>query len=66
MAGLDAAFVVYEGTVRLALPVTFTTRDTGDHTLAVTVAYQACSTTDCLPPAAVMMDLTVRAAALVP
>jgi DsbC/DsbD-like thiol-disulfide interchange protein len=65
MDGLDAAFVVYDGTVQLALPVTFTQRDAGDQTLTVTVGYQACTTTDCLPPVAVTLDVPVYAAALV-
>ena len=63
--GLDEQFMVYEGAVALALPITFGTRDAGDLTLHITVRYQACSSTDCLMPASVALELPVRAAALV-
>ncbi len=61
--GLDEAFFVYEGTIRVSVPVTFTTRDAGDQTLRVTVRAQACSATECLPPHSVTLDLPVRAVA---
>ncbi len=63
--GLGEQFQVYEGTVTLALPVTFTARDMGDQTVRVTVRYQACSDADCLMPAAVSLELPVRLAGLV-
>jgi len=57
--------MVYEGTVRGSLPVTFTKRDAGDQNLQVTVRYQACNRSDCLMPAAVTLTLPVAAAPLV-
>jgi len=63
--GLDEQFQVYEGTVALALPVTFTARGMSDQTVRVTVRYQACSAADCLTPAAVILELPVRTADLV-
>jgi peroxiredoxin len=64
--GLDEQFVAYEGRVLLTLPVTFAKRDAGDQLLSVTVRYQACSTTDCLMPASVSLELPVKAEAQVP
>lgn len=64
--GLDEQFFVYEGGVLVTLPLTFTERDAGDLVLHVTVRYQACSATDCLIPATLMVDLPVQAAAMVP
>lgn len=57
--GLDEAFVVYEGMVRLVVPLTFTQR-VGDQTVGVTVRYQACTTTECFTPAAVRLELSVK------
>jgi len=62
--GLDEQFNVYEGTVRVSLPVTFAKRDAGDQTLQVTVRYQACSANDCLMPAGAALTLPVKAEAL--
>lgn len=58
--GLDEEFFVYEGRVRLALPLTFAQR-TGDQTVDVTLRYQACTTTDCHIPSAVRLQLPVKA-----
>lgn len=63
--GLDEQFMVYEGTVSVSLPVTLALRGAGDQTLHVTVRYQACSTSDCLMPTAVTLELPVKAADLV-
>lgn len=60
--GLEEAFFVYEGRVRLMCPLTFT-EDVGDQTLDVTVRFQACSASECLAPDAVTVRLPVRAAA---
>ena len=65
VAGLDEQFYVYDGTVRVALPLTMTRRDAGDLHLPVTVRYQACSASDCLMPAAVSLELNLAAAPLV-
>lgn len=57
--GLDEEFVVYEGTVRLGLPLTFTRR-AGDRTLGVTVRYQACTTMECHMPTTLRLELPVQ------
>jgi AhpC/TSA family/Disulphide bond corrector protein DsbC len=64
--GLEEQFVVYEGRVLVTLPVTFAKRDAGDQLLSVTVRYQACSTTDCLMPAVVSLELPVKSEIHVP
>ena len=66
MAGLDEALWVHEGRVRIAMPLTFTAPPgAGEHRIAVTVTYQACSDTVCLPPSSVRRDLAVSESALV-
>lgn len=66
MAGLDETLWVHEGRVRLSVPLTFTAPPgAGDHRIAVTVTYQACRDTACLPPSSVRCDLTVSETALV-
>ncbi len=54
--GLDEHFLVYDGTVQLSMPLTFTEK-VGDREVVVTVRYQACSATDCLIPQAVELRL---------
>jgi hypothetical protein len=63
--GLDEQFVVHEGSVLVTVPVTFAKRDAGDQVLQVSVRYQACSTSDCLMPASVSLELPVKAEAQV-
>jgi hypothetical protein len=58
VAGLDEQFFVYEGTVRVSVPLTFTVA-TEDQTVEVVVRYQACSATDCRPPDALQFRLPV-------
>lgn len=61
--GLDETFSVVDGTVRGQMPVTFAAAaGTGDLRPEVTVRYQACSDTACLPPGAVRLSLLVREA----
>ncbi len=57
--GLGEAFFVYEGAVKVALPLTFTKR-VGDQTVRVAVRYQACTESDCLIPQAVRLALPVQ------
>ncbi len=45
--GLDDAFVVYTGAVRVAVPVTFMIVDGGDQPVTVRARYQTCSETEC-------------------
>jgi DsbC/DsbD-like thiol-disulfide interchange protein len=63
--GLPEEFWVHEGTVRGSIPLMFTKDGTGDHRLGVTVRYQVCSATACLPPAHVRFELPVREVAAV-
>jgi hypothetical protein len=64
VAGLEEQFVVFEGEPAFALPLTFTQKP-GDLTIEATVQYQACSTTDCLPPDALTLTLPLGAENLV-
>ncbi len=60
--GLDEQFWVYEGSVRLTVPVEFIMNrgdPAGNRTIRVTVAYQVCSATTCFPPAAATLNLVV-------
>lgn len=58
VVGLDEQFQVYDGRVRLVLPLTFGLA-TADQVVTATVRYQACSATDCLPPTALRLQLPV-------
>lgn len=57
--GLDEQFHVYEGTVRVNVPISFMVVDAGDMTVKVRVSYQACSAVDCLPPAEAKFELPI-------
>jgi peroxiredoxin len=62
LAGLDDEFWVYEGTVRLAVPIEFVMNrgePAGERTIRLTVAYQVCSDTTCFPPEQATFDLTI-------
>ena len=61
VVGLAEEFFVYEGTIKVSLPVTLT-EEGGDQTLQVTVHYQACSETDCFAPQTLRLALPVQAA----
>lgn len=62
--GLDEEFSVLDGVIRGTLPVTFAVAaGAGDLRPTITVRYQACSETACLPPAEVRLALPVREAA---
>jgi peroxiredoxin len=58
VTGFDEPFLVYEGTVQVSLPLTFTVA-TDDQVLDVVVRYQACSATDCRLPGALRLRLPV-------
>jgi peroxiredoxin len=62
--GLEEEFVVYEGTVVIAIPLTFT-QEGEDQTVHVTVRYQACSEAGCFVPQTMSLQLPVKAADLV-
>jgi hypothetical protein len=59
--GLEEEFFVYEGQVKVALPVTLT-EEGDDQTLQVTVHYQACSATVCFVPHTTRVELPLQAA----
>lgn len=60
VAGLAEEFAVYDGTVRIDAPVEFIIqRGSGDARLEVTVAFQACSATECFAPSSITATLAV-------
>jgi len=64
--GLAEKFWVHEGTIRGVLPFAFTAPPgAGDQVLQATVRYQACSTSTCLPPEGVRLEMSVKETALV-
>lgn len=64
--GLAEEFWVHEGTVRGSVPLVFSgAPGAGDHIVRVTVRFQACSDSSCLPPASVNFALPVRETPLV-
>ena len=58
--GLEEEFYIYEGNVKIALPVTLT-QEGDDQTLKVRVRYQACSHAGCFAPQTITLKLPVRA-----
>lgn len=65
LPGLDERFMVYEEALSLAIPLTFLLRPgSGDHVVRMSALYQACTDTDCLPPASIGLELPVRERAL--
>lgn len=56
--GLNEDLVVYEGTVRMTVPLLFTS-NLGPTTLALELAYQTCTETTCLPPATIRLELPI-------
>lgn len=63
--GLVEQFHVYEGIVRVSLPISFMVVDAGDLLVKVRVSYQACSAIDCLPPAEARFELPIAERPLV-
>ena len=60
VAGLDEEFAVYDGSVRLDVPIEFIIqRDSGEARLDITIAFQACSATECFAPTRVAATLVV-------
>jgi peroxiredoxin len=60
--GLDEEFRVYEGDIRLQVPIEFIMNrgdPAGDRTVRVTVEYQVCSANTCFPPSLATLDLVV-------
>lgn len=50
VTGLDEQFYVYDGHMRVALPISFMGVDAGELAMRVTVSFQACSAMECLAP----------------
>ncbi|MBI5948172.1 MAG: redoxin domain-containing protein [Chloroflexi bacterium] len=63
--GLDEAFHVYEGKVRVQVPVTFMLVDGGTLDAGVRVSFQACTTTECLAPQSLRLVLPIAEQPLV-
>ncbi len=60
IAGLDEQFSVYEGTLEITDPVDFVVdRGSGPVRLEISLGFQGCSDTECLPPATVSLWVTV-------
>ena len=60
VAGLAEDFAVYDGTLRLDVPVEFIIqRGSGTARLDVTIAFQACSATECFAPSTISVSLNV-------
>ena len=60
VAGLDEDFAVYEGSVGITIPIEFIIpRGSGDVRLEVRIRSQACSTTECLPPASIRTTIAI-------
>src|SRR5258708_31739102 len=60
VAGLDEDFAVYEGTVGLGVPLEVRLpRHSGVVTLGITIRFQTCSATECLPPSEIRLTLDV-------
>ena len=58
--GLDEEFLVYEGTVEFADPLDFVVnRGSGSVRLEISLGFQACSNTECLPPTSLSLSLTI-------
>ena len=65
IAGLDEQFQIYEETIRVSLPITFMTVDSGDLTVRATVSFQACTASDCLLPSSARVELRLPEAPLI-
>jgi cytochrome c biogenesis DsbD-like protein/AhpC/TSA family protein len=64
--GLNETVPAYEGTIRASVPLTFTAPPgSGDQVVGVHVSFQACSSSACLLPSAVRLELPVKEAPLV-
>lgn len=58
MEAFDEDFFVYEGTVRVEVPITFMVVDAGTLTLNIHVGLQACTDSVCLLPATIDLELS--------
>ena len=62
--GLADEFLVYEGTTTVLVPIVFTLpRSSGVVRLEISVTFQTCNATECLPPNAIALSLEVPEAA---
>ena len=63
--GLDEAFFVHTGRLTVSTPLTFMVVDADALRIRVTVSYQACSETECLPPASTEFTLEIAETSLI-
>jgi hypothetical protein len=62
--GLDEEFLVYDGTIEVLVPLEFTLpRNSGVVRLEISVTFQTCNSTECLPPNMISLSLEVPEAA---
>jgi len=60
VAGLAEDFTVYDGTIRIAAPLEVRVpRSSGPLRLELAIAFQACSSSECLPPDAIALAIDV-------
>ncbi len=58
--GLEERFSVHDGTIRGTVPVTFAfAAGSGTQVVRASIRYQACSSTECLPPDEIRFELVV-------
>jgi hypothetical protein len=63
--GLDEQFNVYEGRLRVGLPITFMVVDAGRLAVRASVSFQACTACDCLAPESVELVLPIEERTLI-
>jgi len=62
--GLEEELLVYDGTIEVLVPLEFTLpRNSGVVRLGISVTFQTCNATECLPPNAISLSLDVPEAA---
>jgi peroxiredoxin len=59
LAGLDEDFVVYEDSIRAMIPLRFA-RNLGATVITMRIEYQACTLTECFPPATLRVDVPLN------
>ena len=57
--GLDETFLVYEGSIRVVIPLQFT-KNLGSTMIILRLAYQACTPAECFPPATLRVDVPLN------
>ncbi|MFN0093593.1 MAG: protein-disulfide reductase DsbD domain-containing protein [Dehalococcoidia bacterium] len=65
VASIGEVLPVYDGPIRVEVPVSFMVVDAGPLEIGVDITYQACTESDCLLPATVRLELPVEESALI-